>query len=335
MLENSYDLYAFDQSADDGLEWINFKYTGNNFTTLELGKGYLYANSQDVTLMFNDVPYTGDPEITLTKNDNATMSGWNLVGNPFNKTVYIAKSFYTMNDAGTEVEAATLGDGINPMEGFFVIAEQDGETLIFTEAPAKGSTLALNLSQNRSGTIDRAIIHFGEGGTLPKFMLNENNTKLYIPQDGEEYAVVRSAEEGEIPVNFKARHNGTYTLGFNTENVDMLYLHLIDNLTGADVNLLETSNYSFEAKTTDYANRFKLVFATGNADETFAFNSNGNWIINNNGDATLQVVDIMGRILSSEQISGCYSFNLNAAPGVYMLRLINGNDMKVQKVVVK
>ncbi|MBO7617993.1 MAG: T9SS type A sorting domain-containing protein, partial [Bacteroidales bacterium] len=48
-----------------------------------------------------------------------------------------------------------------------------------------------------------------------------------------------------------------------------------------------------------------------------------------------QVVDVTGRILKSETINGCANVNVNAAPGVYMLRLINGNNVKVQKVVVK
>ena len=47
------------------------------------------------------------------------------------------------------------------------------------------------------------------------------------------------------------------------------------------------------------------------------------------------MVDVTGRVLSSETISGSCSKTVNAAPGVYMLRLINGDNMKVQKVVVK
>jgi hypothetical protein len=39
------------------------------------------------------------------------------------------------------------------------------------------------------------------------------------------------------------------------------YLHLIDNLTGADVDLLQMPEYTFTAKTTDYASRFRLVFS--------------------------------------------------------------------------
>ena len=44
---------------------------------------------------------------------------------------------------------------------------------------------------------------------------------------------------------------------------------------------------------------------------------------------------MMGRILSNETISGSCSKAINVAPGVYMLRLVNGNDVKVQKIVVR
>ena len=70
-----------------------------------------------------------------------------------------------------------------------------------------------------------------------------------------------------------------------------------------------------------------------NAD--FAYYNGSEWVVNNEGDATLQVVDITGRILSSERISGCVSKTITATPGVYMLRLLNGNGVKVQKVVAK
>jgi hypothetical protein len=171
---------------------------------------------------------------------------------------------------------------------------------------------------------------------MTKLQFNSSHSKLYIPQDGEDYAVVRSAEMGEMPVNFKAGESGSYMLSVDPKNVEFNYLHLIDNMTGADVDLLASPSYSFEANTSDYASRFKLVYATGsNSDDSFAFFSNGSFVISNEGEATLQVVDVMGRILKSETISGSANVNVNAAPGVYMLRLINGDNMKVQKVIVK
>ena len=68
-------------------------------------------------------------------------------------------------------------------------------------------------------------------------------------------------------------------------------------------------------------------------DENFAFFTNGNWIISNDGEAVLQVIDLNGRVLSSEEIHGSLSKHISAVPGIYMLRLIKGDDVKVQKIV--
>ena len=101
-------------------------------------------------------------------------------------------------------------------------------------------------------------------------------------------------------------------------------------------------SYTFTAKTTDYESRFKLVFVCGDANddhdgdnETFAFYFNGSWIIANEGQATLQVIDLNGRILSSETVNGSVSKSINQPAGIYVLRLINGEKVKVQKIVVK
>ena len=47
------------------------------------------------------------------------------------------------------------------------------------------------------------------------------------------------------------------------------------------------------------------------------------------------MIDVTGRIVKSESINGCANVKVNAASGVYMLRLVNGDNVKVQKVVVK
>ena len=120
------------------------------------------------------------------------------------------------------------------------------------------------------------------------------------------------------------------------DNTEVNSLHLIANRTGADIDILQTPNYRFDATKDDYTSRFKLVFATGGSEEdSFAFFTNGNWIISNDGEAMLQVIDINGRILSSEEIHGSTSKHIEAASGVYMLRLIKGDDVKVQKIVVR
>lgn len=332
-LTEEYDLYRFDQTYS-GEEWRNYKAKHFNIAT---GKGYLYASLENTTLTFTGVPYTGNGEITLTKDDDATFSGWNLVGNPFGETAYINRNFYVMNEEGTELVAS---DGaIAPMQGVFVIAEEDGEPLTFSTTPTDKSGLALNLICNNN-VVDRAIVRFGEGRQLPKFQLNPNSTKVYIPQGAEDFAVVRSANQGEMPVSFKASENGTYTFSVNAGDLEVEYLHLIDNMIGTDVDLLATPSYTFEANTTDYTSRFRLVFSTNTGVEevgnaSFAYYNGSQWVVSNMGEATLQVVDVMGRVLSTETINGNAEISLNQVPGVYMIRLVNGNDVKVQKVVVK
>ena len=343
MLSNNYDLYRFNQSAPVvngiSLEWENYK---QESFSLEPGKGYLYANDHDVTLQFTGTAYNGENTITLTKTDNVDWSGWNLVGNPFAQTAYITKAFYTMNGTGSEVVAGT-GNSIEAMEGIFVIAEQNNEEMTFsTTQPAElNQQLVINVTQNRGAAIDRAIVRFGGTSSLPKLQLNPSHTKVYIPQSGKDYAIVHSTAQGEMPVNFKAEKNGSYTLNVNAENMSMNYLHLIDNMTGADVDLLATPSYTFEATTRDYASRFRMVFSANETDGpssgsgSFAYFNGSEWQISNMGSATLQVIDVMGRVLSNETISGNAEIHLNQPAGIYMLRLINGNNVKVQKVVVR
>jgi hypothetical protein len=343
---SDFDFYSFKQDPEDGKEWINHRTEAEYL--LQPGVGYLYANSTGADLTFIGAPYNGDGTVTLEKKegDNVEFSGWNLVGNPFAQKAYPNREFYVMNEDGSEIITAER-DTVSAMEGIFVIAASDDEQMQFTTAPinSKGQ-IVLNVTQNRGNVVDRAIVRFGQGGTLPKFMLNENHTKMYIQMDDNDYAVVRSNKAGELPVNFEPAQNGTFTISVNTENLNVKYLHLIDRATGMDTDLLQTPSYKFDARTNDDPRRFVLVFKTsinifdvfttnsGNKGD-FSFFSNGNWIINNDGEAVLQVVDVNGRILSSEEINGCVSKRIEAAPGVYMLRLVNGNDVKVQKIVVE
>ena len=336
-----FDLYSFANNQDE--EWHNYK---NTHFDLVPGTGYLYAKKatneiSTYSFELTGTPYSGDGEIELTQG-TGNWADWNLVGNPYGVDAEISMDYYEMNGDGSGLMPG-VDEVVDAMQGVFVEYTENDQTVNFVPQrganPGVGNKLVLNLVRNRGTVIDRAIVRFGEGRQMTKFTLFENSTKLYIPQDDEDYAIVRSEAQDELPVSFRASENGTYTLNMNVENVDMNYLHLIDNMTGMDIDLLQTPSYTFEANTNDYANRFKLVFAANGTDEadesSFAFFSNGNLIVNNEGNATLQVIDINGRILSSETISGSCSKAINATTGVYMLRLINGENVKVQKVVVR
>ena len=340
-----YDLYRLNNTT-----WENYKAHTSDFKLIN-GYGYLYASKNGTTLVFVG-PFNNGSSMTVDLEE-----GWNLVGNPFADSAYVDRNYYKMNSEGSTIEAVDITqntDSIAVCTGIVVQAEDDGQTITFSRAtqqavaPSNGG-LRISLTQaNTRGNavMDNAIITFNEGSQLGKFYFGTQNANIYIPQGNQDYAIAFSEGQGEMPLNFKATEDGTYTITINPENVEMGYLHLIDNITGADVDLLALrqaqgpASYTFTAKTTDYESRFKLVFASIFEDAdgdsgTFAFFSNGNWIIANEGKATLQVIDINGRILTNETVNGSVSKAINAAPGVYVIRLINGDDVKTQKIVVR
>ena len=341
-----YDLYRFNQSAS--MEWENYKNpTHTTGFTLENGKGYLYANKKNVTLAFAGTINTDSSmDVDLDYDVSATFAGYNLVGNPFLTEAVINKNYYTMNAQGSGIvaEEVNSSEPIPPFTGVIVQATDENQTVTFTKAtrqstaPNQGNLqIAVAQANTRDNAIeDNAIVSFNEGSLLGKFYFGKPRANIYIPKSHEEYAIAYSDGHGEMPINFRANENGQYTITVNPENVEMAYLHLIDNMTGADVDLLQTPEYTFTAKTTDYESRFRLVFSIcedANGDnETFAFINNGNIIIN--GEGTVQVVDMMGRIVYQGDAKHCVS-TTGMAPGVYVIRLINGDNVKTQKMVVR
>lgn len=342
MTSNSYDLYAFDQNAEDGLEWRNYKQ--GTFETLEPGKGYLYANSATVTLTFIGAPYSDDGQVSLVKdasqNQDGGFEGWNLVGNPYPERATPDMAFYVMKADGSEIITAER-TYVEPMEGIFVVATEDGQTMTFNPTTSnQGKSLYFNVKAN-GNVIDRAVVRLEGSTTLPKIMLNPNHTKLYIPQADQDYAVtsINRDMEGEMPLSFKAAQNGTYTLSVVNEADDLEYLTLLDHKTGMQANLLLTPNYQFSASVNDAADRFTVFFrSTTGLNEQFnpiLYRNNGLLTVSGlEGEYELQVVDVLGRILSSTTVNGEYSHMMDVTPGLYTIRLLNADKTYTKKIVV-
>ena len=344
-----YDLYYFDQSQPNG-KWRNYK--ANTFNLVS-GLGYLYAHQTDTVLRFEGYPYIGSGDVPLAYPDypeGLLFPGLNLIGNPLNTAATLNKAFFKMNAEGNGFVAQTEGSGVALMEGVFVRATAQNQTARFTATRGgqrNGIAKAdINVISSNGTIIDNTIVRFDNGQTLEKFMLDENGTKLYVPTNGKEYAIVNAQAKGKLPVNFKAAENGSYTLSIETKNVDLNYLHLVDKLTGNDIDLLagastgSATSYTFEAKTGDNENRFRLVFSGSSTSsetaEPFAYFNGSEWVIENDGEATLQVIDVMGRVIKSEVLSGNASTNTaNLSAGVYVLRLVDSQKVKTQKIVVE
>ena len=372
-----YDLYRFDQTAFEA-EWQNYKanpfvlrngwgylYANANDVTLEFaGKVVSNECESQLDLVFTDgyveVPFDPENPEAGCYNEPYPFAGWNLMGNPFACDAYLSSmssgfeslNFYRMNETGNAVEAVenVSGTSIPSCTGIFVKTPDQGTSSIsfvreldpMMMSANQGSLhIALEQAAMRGASvkIDNAIVSFNEGSTLEKFVLFEDNARIYIPQNGKDYAIVSSEGSGEMPMNFKAVDNGKYTITVNPSNVEMAYLHLIDNLTGDDINLLETPSYTFDGGQGNYASRFRLVYSISgdaNGDNAFAYFDGNSWVIGNTGRATLQIVDVMGRILRSGQIDGNATLNPNGlSTGVYIMQLINGENVKTQKIVVR
>ena len=344
MLSNNYDLYYFDQEMD--LEWVNYKPGSNNANpgfNLEPGKGYLYANSNDVRLVFAGNPYEGDNcEVTIYNVEGHRSAGWNLIGNPFtvDATLNTDRNFYVMDvENGREDLILATRDEIHAMEGIFVYANEEEETVTFVPSDSDKSAknnarLVLNVSRGDGNVVDRVIVRMDEGNMLPKYMMDETHAHMSIPMDGDEYAVVNGVDAEMFPVNFKADRMGTYTLSIDVEGVDVDYLHLIDNINGVDVDMLLEGSYTFVGVPDDIASRFVLRFSAAGYDsvnEIFAYQNGSDIIVN--GEGTLEVYDMMGRFLGTYEIHGVET--IQALPmGVYIFRMV-GDNVRTQKIVVK
>ena len=326
----SYDLYAYDE---EGVYWRNQKNSANNITNFTEGTGFLYANATQQSLAFAGNMKATNTQVTMPlsyQSSNADLKGFNLVGNPFTRNLNAgditlggtALTTYYVVEGGSELVPRFLAETpIKPGQGFLVQASTTGQDLVFNpsskdQAEAKPTYLCIEVSDDNF--TDCAYLQFGQGNTLHKMTLSDNTTTLSVRHNKVDYAVANvSTDEDELPLNFKATRNGTYTFNINIVNVDLDYLHLIDNLTGADINLLQTPSYSFEAKTSDYESRFRLVFnekIVNNPDNDFDFSS-GN----------IQILDVNGRIVATD-------LNDKLAPGVYILK--NTDNQKTKKIII-
>ena len=328
-----FDLYRLNPST---AMWENFHMHDSNLNPFmfENGKGYLYANMNDATLDFY-----GAYNMKNTQ-DVALEQGWNLVGNPFTTSAYIDRSYYKMNAAGTDIEVVENANHDNSIPvciGVVVRATGDNEKVTFTkEAPTQqahdnGSLqMTLKKSEMRGDEMhDKAIVSFNAGTELGKYIFNEGHAKLYIPQDGKDYAIAYSNRRGEMPLHFKANETGVYTISFDG---DMEGVKVIDKVKEEIIDLGADNEYTFMGSPADRRDRFMLVFgtATGSGSDIFAYQDGTDIIVS--GEGQLQVFDVMGRMVMTKYVNGvetCHGASLQT--GVYIFKL----NEKSQKIVIR
>ena len=256
---------------------------------------------------------------------------------------------------------------IHPHQGFFVMVDAV-QTITFNSDMRKGGTntnvdgesssyrdwepryaLVNMVCTDGEGRNDFATIELDrpeQGGGRKAKGLRSGDASIWFRLGDEDYQIAFApVGTASAPLRFEAHADGAYTLRWNMQNADFSYLHLVDNLTGADIDCLSASEYVFEGKTTDYTSRFRLVFDFTGIDEpevpepvegptTFAFMMGDELVIN--GEGMLQLFDLNGRQLFSTEIHGTQATVAmpKVADGIYVLRLTNGNQVRTQKMVI-
>lgn len=346
----SYNVYRLNETT---MTWENSQHSGNTFSSFDNGRGYLYRSK--------GISWTTDIQFCGTLNTSSasyplsfTEKGFHLVGNPYPHNIYkgtnaaiqntyLEDGFYSLTSAGGWVAGTDNTTAIAPCQAVLVQAKSSvtNENLVITKTTATGPTKSnddnIMFVVSNSNYEDVAYALFKDGHGLNKIdHRNADIQKLYIQHNGEDFAIANIGEDVQaFNLNFHATTTGKYILKVIADG-NFSYLHLIDKLTGEDIDLLIDGEYSFIGASSDKDNRFivKLKYdSTANDDEIFAY-QNGNEIVIN-GEGNLLVYDVLGRYVMNREINGVETIDVSSLQtGVYILRM-TGNSIKTQKIVVK
>ena len=251
---------------------------------------------------------------------------------------------------------------LHPHQGFFIKTNNGNIPLVFDESMSLTRSGAsdvayrsrsynyplvnLYLSSER-GCSDVTVIEFHRpswGGAKKQKGLRQGNGLFYAYHENEPYAALFAKEGAErVPLRFEAKEDDVYTIRWNTANGYFSSLYLIDNLTGVRYDMIENDSYVFEGHKDDYYSRFYITFDCLDVEEyeeddvekTFAFFDGSQLVVT--GEGTLELIDLQGRILWQERVSGGQSRVSipDVAKSLYLLRLVNSSEgTKVQKIVI-
>ena len=291
-------------------------------------------------------------------------------GNPNSYYIYDADASATLNinyliyTQGGSTGGKYGPKYLHPHQGFFLQTEdpikditfQSSSSYIVNRSDAGNSPFRdwrpayplVNLfAYDSEGRGDVVVIEFNRpenGGGKKVKTLRSGNHLIYAHNEDTDYGAFFAVEgTSRVPVRFRSyeTENKPYTLRWDTHNGFFNSLYLIDNLLGITYDMLANDSYTFVGSKEDYVSRFVIVFNVTDVEEnndtnlkTFAFNDGNSWVVN--GTGRLEVVDVTGRILYTEDLHNEQNHvNLNRyAKGVYLLRLWNSDKARIQKIVL-
>lgn len=350
----------------------NYFYTDNGMNFKE-GRGYLVAyENEDYkkffgTLNNGDVTYplscSTDGEFTVER-----YTGFNLLGNPYpsyidweaegwTRDMLKLQTVWIYDDDVNNYITYTLGgvatnggsQYIAPCQGFFVKAKTPGNFVMTNDIRTKSkSAFRKDNDENifkvrvngASGQDEIAVVIGDNDDVFKMFSLNESAPSLYINKGVGNYTVVYIDDEKSLPLNFEAESMSMFTISLSEAGNDFTQIYLEDRLTGEKVNLL-TDSYSFLHSKSNTKERFVLSFV--NKQQTtdnshFAYINNGEIIINDiNGNAQINIYDVTGRRVynNANMDAACHVHTYGYSSGVYIIRKIDDEGIKTQKIVIE
>lgn len=347
MLNDPYDLYYYDEAAS---YWRNKKDVVHGFNKMMLGRGYIYRNGNKVRHSYNGYTNVGTVNYKLSCVADNVLKGFNLVGNPYPHSIakgsgkaventYLATGYYVLTDDG-RWKSCTDGAEIKVNQGILVQATDGSHNsyLVFNDivytAPSRAINDNIEFTISNSEYEDVAYATFEKGVGLTKIShRNPEAPMVYIKQNNKDYAIATMDDDVKaFDLCFEAKTTGRYTMTINPEG-EFSYLHLIDKLSGEDIDMLQDNEYSFIGSPGDNLNRF-LVRLSDNANgsstdiEIFAYQSGNDIVVA--GEGELQVFDVMGRMVMRQNVNGVQTVN-GLSKGVYIMRL----EGKTQKIVIR
>ena len=346
-----YDLFKYVGGLD--LEWVNYKgHNGVDFEeTFKQGRGYIASYETESTVEFEG---TLNHETTFdfplnAYNEDDHYANFHLLGNPFAFDMKWNDNFLAANDLADGYAVVTFDGGyeyatdgeIKVGDGFFVKVTGDDPSLSYnanTRSRSKEKNYINIIASGKAGKAgkDNVIINFN-GDDRPGFAKLDNFNKdiavIYVQDNGKRSGILSYDEDvEEINLYFDAKKMGEYTINAISET-DFASVTLVDLHNGNETDLL-TSSYTFKATSSDDPDRFVLRISRENTDENFIYKSGDDLVINAKG--MVQIIDVMGRIVYSENIiNGSHRINIsNYNSATYIVRVVNANEVKTQKIVV-
>ena len=344
-----HNIYLYDPENHRWQEYRNTDPGVTPFSSFEKGRGYLYrteGSEKTAAIEYSGTLNTADVKYVLSYTEGNVLKSFNLLGNPFPHDIYkgvafsddnIADKYYVLESDGTWTAKSDI-DAIHTGTAFLVQATAE-ETLTIkniADASKRGDNNDNIVFAVANGDFeDVAFVEFKEGHGLNKIEhRNEAAPMLYVNYNGANFASANvNGDVKVINLNFKAKTTGKYTLR-SAANGDFRYLHVIDRLTGKDVDMLLEGEYTFVASKNDSDNRFIVrLDYSGNGENfensTFAYQNRNDIIVE--GEGELQIFDLMGRKVSTMRVDGETTITAPSMQGVYIFKL----NEKTQKLVIK